>query len=453
MDKTAAQLVDFTAGLRYSDIPASTIKAVKGRLLDSMGCAMAALVAPPVRAVRRLAVPVAGNDGARIFGTMVRTTPDLAALVNGAMVRYLDMSDAYLMTSTAHPSDNIPGLIAIAEQTGASGKDLIQAIVISYEIQCRLCQAAPFQVAGWDQPVAGAPGAAMAAGRLLGLDKVQLRDALALAVVPNFASNQTRNGQLSMWKGVAGPNAARQGVFAAQLAAAGMTGPQDPFDGPVGLWKQTVGKRYSVQIPERLKGHKFIIEQTNIKTFPVRDAIQVPIMAALKLREKVDVADIQTLRIDTYAKHFAAPMKDKALWTPKTRESADHSLPFCVAAAMIDGAVTPATFETGRYLDKDILALIKRLKITLNDDFEKVAPATRTCRLIATTKDGKEIAVQHRQTLRDIERGPSKQTFEDKFHLLASASLPEDARSEMADLIWSIDKAKTIDRLVDLTAI
>ena len=325
--------------------------------------------------------------------------------------------------------------------------------MISYEVQCRLCQAAPFQLAGWDQPVAGAPGSAMAAGRLLGLDKEQLRDALALAVVPNLASNQTRNGQLSMWKGVAGPNAARQGVFAAQLAAAGMTGPQDPFDGPVGLWKQTVGKRYSVQIPKRLKGHKFIIEQTNIKTFPVRDAIQVPIMAALKLREKVNVADIQTLRIDTYAKHFAAPMKDKALWTPKTRESADHSLPFCVAAAMIDGAVTPATFESGRYLDKDILALIKRLKITLNDEFEKVAPATRTCRLIATTKNDKEIAVQHRQTLRDIERGPSKQTFEDKFHLLASASLPEDARSEMADLIWSIDKAKTIDRLVDLTAI
>ncbi len=453
MDKTAAQLVDFTAGLRYSDIPAATIKAAKGRLLDSMGCAMAGLLAPPVRAARKLAYPIAGTDGARLFGTLTRTAPDLAALVNGTMVRYLDMSDAFLMTSTAHPSDNIPGLIAIAEEAGASGKDLILAIVISYEVQCQLADAAAFQVEGWDQPVAGAPAAALAAGRLLGLKKPQLHDALAMAAVPNLATMQTRAGKLSMWKGVAGPNAARQGVFAAQLAAAGMTGPEDPFEGDFGLWAQTVGAPHPVKIPKKLNGHTFALMQTNIKTYPVRDSIQVPIMAALKLREKVSAADIETLRIDTYAKSFARAVEDTALWEPSTRESADHSLPFCVAAALLDGAVSPETFARKRYLDKDARRLIKRMQMNLDDAFDKVAPATRTCRLVATTKDGKEISVQHRQTLRDIERGPSKQTFEEKFHTLAATSLPEDARTEMADLIWSIDKAKTIDRLVDLTAI
>ena len=193
MDKTEKQLVDFTSGVAYSDLSKAMVRATKGRVIDSMGCAMAALLAPPVRAARRVALPVA-DGGARLFGTLVRTAPDMAALVNGTMVRYLDMSDAHLRLSAAHPSDNIPGLMAIAEITGASGKDLLLAIAISYEVQCTFCEFAPSHDKGWDQSLAGAPAAALAAGRLLGLDKKQLRDALALAVVPNFSTMQTRSG-------------------------------------------------------------------------------------------------------------------------------------------------------------------------------------------------------------------------------------------------------------------
>ena len=453
MDKTARQLVDFTRKISYGDLSKATRDATKVRLIDTMGCAMAALLAPPVRVARRLAVPIAGDPSSRLFGTLTRTTPDLAAFVNGAMVRYLDMSDAFLMTSTAHPSDNIPSLMAIAEATGASGKDLLLAIVISYEVQCRLCDAAPFQVKGWDQPVAGAPAAALAAGRLLGLDADTLHHALAMAVVPNVALNQTRSGQLSMWKGMAGPNAARQGVFAAQLAAAGMTGPEYPFEGKFGLWAQTMGERFPVRLPTRFKGHTFAVRETNIKSFPVRDAIQVPIMAALKLRKKIAAAEIETLRIDTYAKHFAVAAKDRALWTPKTRETADHSLPFCVAAALIDGEVTPETFERGRFLDQDCRALMKRLSIDFVDAYEKAAPRTRTCRLVATTKTGKTITVQHKQTPADILRGPTAAEIEAKFHLLAGRTLDEDARQDMLNKIWRLESQTRIDPIIDLTGI
>ncbi|MCG8543987.1 MAG: MmgE/PrpD family protein [Alphaproteobacteria bacterium] len=453
MDKTARQLVEFTRSIDYGDLSKATRQAAKTRMIDTMGCAMAALLAPPVRVARRLAVPIAGDSGSRLFGTLTRTTPDLAGFVNGAMVRYLDMSDAFLMTSTAHPSDNIPSLMALAEATGASGKDLLLATVISYEIQCRLCDAAPFQAKGWDQPVAGAPAAALAAGRLLGLDAKKLRHALALAVVPNVALNQTRSGQLSMWKGMAGPNAARQGVFAAQLAAAGMTGPEDPIDGKFGLWAQTMGETYTVKIPQRFKGHTFAVRQTNIKSFPVRDAIQVPIMAALKLRKKIAADNIETLRIDTYAKHFAVAAKDRALWAPKTRESADHSLPFCVAAALIDGAVTPETFERARYLDKDCRALMKRVCIDFVDAYDKVAPETRTCRLLATVKGGKTVTVQHRQTPADILRGPSDAEVEAKFHRLAERTLDENARQNMLKKLWSLERQRRIDPIVELTGI
>jgi 2-methylcitrate dehydratase len=453
MDKTATKLVNFASGLRYSSLSSAAIKATKVRLIDSMGCAMAAFLAPPVRATRRLAAPVADGPRARIFGTLTRTTPDLAALVNGAMVRYLDMSDAYLLTSTAHPSDNIPALLALAEATGASGKDLLLAIVISYEIQCRFCDSVPFQAKGWDQPAAGAPAAALAAGRMLGLSKAELHHALALAIVPHIALNQTRAGQLSMWKGMAGPYAAKQGLFAAMMAQAGMTGPEDPYEGDFGLWAQTMGKPYAVKIPQRFKGHRFAVGQTNIKRFPVRDAIQIPIVAALEMRRKIDIADIDTVCIDTYAKHFGAQKDDAALWSPKTRETADHSLPFAVAAALIDGEVTPETFERERFLDKDIAAMMKRLRIDLDDAFDKAAPATRSCRLVATLANGKTVTTQHRQTPADIERGPTKAEIEEKFHRLAGRTLDIGQREDMLRCIDGFEKLETVDELIDLTAV
>jgi 2-methylcitrate dehydratase len=452
MDKTEKQLVDFASGLAYSDLPKAMIRATKGRMIDSMGCAMAALLAPPVKALRHVALPVA-NGGARLFGTLVRTAPDMAALVNGTMVRYLDMSDAHLRLSSAHPSDNIPGLMAIAEITGASGKDLMLAIAIAYEVQCTFCEVVPSHGKGWDQPVSGAPAAALAAGRLLGLDKAQLRHALALSVIPNIATMQTRTGELSMWKGVAGPNAARQGIFAALMAQAGMTGPQDCYEGKFGLWQQTMGQSYKFPIPRSLAKHQFALIRTNIKIYPVRDAIQVPITAALKLREKLRPEEIEAVRIVTYAKHFAVPTKDPALWAPTTRETADHSLPFCVAAALIDGQVTPETFARGRFRDKDTQALIKRMTVEFDDGFEKAAPATRSCRIVATLKNGETVSAEHRQTPEDIQRGPSDADFEAKFHTLASRTLERDTCDKMLDVLWRLDKLQRIDSIIDLTAI
>lgn len=452
MDKTEKQLVDFASGLAYADLSKAMVRATKGRVVDSMGCAMAALLAPPVRALRRVALPVA-SGGARLFGTLVRTSPDMAALVNGTMVRYLDMSDAHLRLSAAHPSDNIPGLMALAEITGASGKDLILAIAVSYEVQCTFCEFVRSHDKGWDQSLAGAPAAALAAGRLLGLDKKQLRDALALAVVPNFSTMQTRSGELSMWKGVAGPNAARQGIFAALLAQAGMTGPAESYEGKYGLWRQAMGEPLEFPIPRKLAKHPFALIRTNIKTYPVRDAIQVPIGAALRLRPKLRVETIESLRVDTYAQHFAGPVKDRALWAPTTRETADHSLPFCVAAALIDGEVTPATFETRRFLDKDTQALIKRMRVEFDSAFEKVAPATRSCRIVATLKDGKTVSAEHRQTPEDMERGPSDEEFEAKFHTLAARTLDKETRDKMLDVLWRLDKLDRIDGIIDLTAI
>ena len=186
---------------------------------------MAAYLAPPARIARRLAPSTTGDRAARLWGPLTHTTIDMAAFANGVMVRYLDLNDAWRTKDAHHPSDYLPGIIAVAEAYGRSGREMIVALAVAYEIMCRFTDIVPFNTAGWDQPVTGAIATAMAAGKLIGLDRDAMAHALSLAVTPNLCTYQTRAGELSMWKGCAGPNGARNGIFAALLAAEGMTGP------------------------------------------------------------------------------------------------------------------------------------------------------------------------------------------------------------------------------------
>ena len=241
MKKLETLLADYAASFDIAKVDANVIHQAKRRILDTIGGALAAYAAPPSRVARRWALPVAGLDGARVWGSLVKTSPDMAAFANGTMLRYLDVNDTYRTLDGSHPSDNLGGLFAAAEMTHRSGRDLIEAMIVSYEVQCRFVDSVPFNDKGWDQPVPGAIACALGVGKLLGLELGSLKEAIALAVVPNLCTYQTRSGELSMWKGSAAANGARQGVFAALLAAEGMTGPSEPFDGTFGVWKQTVG--------------------------------------------------------------------------------------------------------------------------------------------------------------------------------------------------------------------
>ena len=408
-------LVAFAHGFRLSDVGPVEIAAARARLLDTIGVGMAAFLAPPARIARRLAQPTAGPLRARLWGTDTLTTPEAAAFANGVAVRYLDYNDAYRTRDAHHPSDYVPGLLAVAEATGASGGDFIAAMIVAYEVMCRFTDTVPFNDRGWDQPVTGAMATALASGRMLGLDPGQMRDALALAVIPNLCTYQTRAGELSMWKGCAGPNGARNGIFAALLAAEGLSGPYQAFDGIFGVWNQAMrGETFPVRLPA--PGHKgpWGIVQTNIKSFPVRDSCQLPIMTALDLREKLAGRPIDRLVIDTYASAHKGAVADPELWAPKTRETADHSMLFSAACALLDGRVVPESFESGRFLDADILGLIGRTEVVILDDFTAATPAVRNCRITATT--GGETVEAHRVvTLAEIERGMPADEIEAKF--------------------------------------
>jgi len=433
MDNTTRKLVNFVSRLQYSDLPPAAVTAAKARVLSTLAVSLAAHDFEPVRIVRRLAPRVGEGPAAGIVGSPLKTTPEMAAFINSTMVRCLDMSDSYVMAAVSHPADAFPAILAIAEAERLGGRDLLLAMAIIYEVQSRFVEVVPYNHHGWDQTPVVALGAALGCGRLLGLSQEKLAHAVSLAVVPHVALNQTRTGTLSMWKGMAGPEGARAGLFAALLAREGMTGPDGVFEGKFGFWNQMMGGRtFDLPLPENFAGHTFALQQTMIKSFPTRFNCHVPIFTAQALRQKVgDVRRIRSFRIESIRQAFQRWMDLPEIWKPQTRETADHSLPCTVAMALLDGTVTPGMMERERFRDADVLDLMAKCTIELPDEFADVAPAIRCCRITATLDNGEVVVAEHRRSLDDDVADPGWNQAVAKFRTLTDGLLAVASRDAL----------------------
>jgi 2-methylcitrate dehydratase len=415
---------------------------------------LAAVDLEPVRIARKLAQPVAAGPSATIMGSLQTCAPDMAAFVNSAMTRALDMNDSYVMAAVSHPSDALGAILAVAEAEGSSGADFMLALVIAYEAQCRFVDVVPSSHRGWDQTPVVALGAALGCGRLLDLTHGQMAHAIALAVVPNLALNQTRTGTLSMWKGMGGPQGARAGVFAAYLAREGMTGPDGVFEGKYGLWQQMMrGETFDLPIPARFDGHTFAVQQAAIKSFPIRFNCQVPVFAAQKLRTMLDVNEIESLRIEAVRQAFERWLDVAEVWHPQTRETADHSLPCTVAMALLDGTITPDTMHHERFRDEDVLALVRKCTIELPDEFAAIAPAVRSCRLTAKLRNGETVVADCRRSLDDDTRNSGWDQARAQLDALTRGLLIEHARKQIVERVGALEHERNLRELIALTKI
>ncbi|MFH1934114.1 MAG: MmgE/PrpD family protein [Pseudomonadota bacterium] len=449
MDKTLELISGYAASLSYEDLPDSAIRAAKHRIIDSLGCALGAYHAEPCKIARRLCYPTGCLLTARVIGSLKKTTPEMAAFANSIMVRYLDFNDSYRAKDGGHPSDAIPAVLAVAEAVQADGKSLITAIVLAYEMAVRIIEESPLDERGWDQPVYIVLGSALGAGKLLGLSREQLANAAALALVPNIAMYQSRIGELSMWKAGAAGMAARQGIFAALMAREGMTGPEEAFEGKYGLFNQVTGPMNLE--PLGGKRTQFGVERPNLKYYPVRDSIQFVIDTVLDLRKQVSPGDIKSLYAKTYASAIRTAVESKQLWAPQTRETADHSQPFCIAAAILDGDITAETFSRERYLDQDLLDMIGKLKIEEDPEYSKQTPAKRNFYIEATTHSGETYSAHRILTADDLKKGWSDEQVKAKFRGLARDILTPSQTQASLDIFWHLeeldDTAKILDNL------
>jgi 2-methylcitrate dehydratase len=448
MDHTTELLSTYACRLTYQDLPPEVVHQVKRTLVDTFGCALGAFSAEPSTIARRLASRVTSNMPSRILGTKDDSAPDMAGFANGVMVRYLDCNDSYFSPGGGHPSDMIPAILAVADPLGRDGQTVITAIAVAYEVFCRLSDQVVTGDLGWDQGMFSVIGAACGAGKAMGLDRQVMSHALSLAVVPNLPLGVTRVGELSMWKGCAAACATRAGIFAAQLAQEGMTGPAEPFDGPRGLWDQAVGQPVAL---EQLGGGRepFRITATSFKCFPSQIHTQAPIGLALELHAQVPAEDIAAIRIRSYRSAVRSAATDPQKWDPQTRETADHSIPFLVATAFQDGAVTPASFTPDRIHSPALRQLMSKMTIEEDAGFTQAFPDELNCWMEITSRSGQSFTAETAYPKGHQQNPLSDAELEAKLQHLATGTLPEpQCRAALAQL-WSLEHAPNLRQLFD----
>jgi len=448
-DTLAERLAEYASATQYDDLPEIVVHETKRRLIDALGCTLGARRADTPRAAERVASRLAADPGATtLYGS--RTSPDMAAFVNGILIRYLDFNDTYLSKEPAHPSDNLAAVLAAGEMSGSAGTELISAAVVAYEVQCRLADAWSIRSQGWDHVCYGAFSTALGAGKLLGLDVPSLVHAQGISGVAHMAMCQTRAGELSMWKGAAFANASRNGVLAAMLAAEGMTGPAPIFEGEMGFFAEVAHGEFDLPDLGGRRGAGYMLPRTYIKNWPAEYHSQSAIDAALQIREQIgDPASIDHVLIETFdvaVEIIADPEK----WHPKTRETADHSLPYCVAVALQDGKVGLEQFSEDRIGDPTLLDLVSRVEVKSDAGLSDRYPASTPNRIKVTTRSGESVA-------REVEfpRGHSGNPMtddevEDKFRRLADGEMAPDRQAEVLRRVWALEAETDLGSLVAL---
>src|SRR6478736_2794758 len=452
----AHQLADYACALRFDDLSKEVVHEVKRRVIDSLGCALGAWKAEPFVIARRVAGDFSAKNGGTIIGTTHKAPPDWAAFATGCCIRYFDYNDTYLSKEPAHPSDNLAAVFAVAESVGATGREAITAAAIAYEVQCRLCDAASIRARGWDHPTYGAFSTALAAAKLMKLDPERTRHAVNIAGVNCAAFRQARVGELSHWKGVAFANAARHGVYAALLARAGMTGPAPIFEGQMGFEKElgvSLGDVASVFDKKKEampgKGPASMILKTSIKYWPAEYHSQSAIEAALFLRKQIeDLSQVKTMVIESHDASVDIIGSEPEKWKPETRETADHSLPYITAIALIDGEVTDKQFAPERFTETGIVSFLQGVKVERNDELSALYAEAVANIVHVNLADGRTLTKRVDYPLGNAKNRLKDSELEGKFANLAAPKIGKDAADRVVKLCWGFDEASDVSALM-----
>ena len=449
MDNLTRQIANFAADLRYEQLPPEVVAAATRFIVDSLACAIAAHDCEPARMGLRLArgaAPV--KFPGRIICHGVTTSAESAAFVNTTMIRNLDFNDEY---PGGHPSDCLGAFLAIAESAHADGKRLIESLVIAYELFIRLSDATQLRYKGWDQGFAVGIGVAAGVGHLLKLSREQIAEAIAIVAVANVPMRNTRAGELSLWKGVATAFAARNGMFAALLAGEGMTGADKPFEGKHGLWDLITGPFELTPLPT--EGGPYQSPVTRLKYWPVEYNGQLPVWAALELREKVNWQELRAIEIGVYKFCYTEIASEPEKWDPKTRETADHSLPYIFAKVLVDGTISLAAFEESAYRDAALRPLMDLIRVHIDEEVDGLYPKTISMKLKATTKAGQVIDLWPRDPLGHPNKPMGDDDVKTKFRQTVEPIYGNEKTTKVLERWWDLKEQSESDLGNAITAL
>jgi 2-methylcitrate dehydratase len=446
MDNLTQRLASFAASLSYEQIPAGILHHARRSLIDTLGCAFGGFNCEAARISRRIAegaVPL--HHAGAVIGSTTPAPAEEAAFINTVMIRYLDFNDAW---HAGHPSDMMGGLLALAGSAGADGKRLLTAMVAAYEVAFQMIPPTQMREKGWDQGYVIGIATACGIGNLLGLSVDRLAHAIAITAVANVPMRATRAGKLSTWKGAATGFAVRNAVYATLLAADGMTGPDAPFEGRHGLWEQVTGP-FELD-PFGVDGGEWKFPWIRLKYWPVEYNAQAGVWAASRLRDEIAAEDIASIDIATYWSAWHEIGSEPAKWDPGTRETADHSLPFIFARALVDGTISLGSFEPAAYLDPALRPLMAKISVREDASIEALYPAKIVMRVEAVARDGRRVSFEIANPRGDNTNPMDDDEVAAKFRRLAEPVLgPE--RAARAFKAWNaIDSGTNLGRAMGL---
>jgi 2-methylcitrate dehydratase len=439
----------YAVNLKYEDIPPDVVRFTKRTILDTIGCAIGGQTSGPAQIALKLASGESAKQSASVLCSGIKTTPELAVFANGVMIRYLDFNDGYISLGTGHPSDLLAGMLTAAELGGRNGRELIAGFVAAYQVYTRIADALDARDLGLDQSTITAPSATAGIGRLMGLSREQLTHAISIAVGGNTSLNQGRTGTLSNWKAYAVAEASRKAMFCVQLAQAGMTGPEQVYEGRNGFFNVITHKPLTVAKPE---GEPFGIMHSFTKRFPLGQYSQTVVQAAVEARQYFkDAAEIQevNLRVARRAIRVMADSPDK--WRPTTHETADHSMPYSAGVALMYGKVSDEYYENPYLSDAKLLDLVSKVKCIPSDEADKVEKEYNLCDLELVLKSGQKKIVRV-----DYHRGHWKNPMsdaemEEKFRGLASRHLSTQRTDALLKQLWALENVTNVGELVAMT--
>ena len=439
------QMAAFVVRAKYEDLSEAAREQLKVRILDSLGCAIGALGGDPIRMIRDQLADFGGSPLCTVIADD-RTAPDRAAFYNSALVRYLDFNDSYLAKGeTCHPSDNLGGILAGCEYKARSGKDLMVALAVAYQVFCRLCDVAPVRSRGFDHTTLGSFAVAAGVAKALGLDMEQTTNAIGICGTAFNALRVTRTGALSNWKGLAYPNTVFGCTHATFLAMRGITGPREVFEGNKGFMETISGPFQIDWLRESLEK----VTETSVKKYNAEVHSQSTLEAVLELRRaynlKGDDVDWVEVEIFDVAYNIIGGGEEGEKTTIRTKEEADHSLPYLVAVALLDGEVTPDQYRPERIVRPDIQALLRKVTVRPSDEISKLFPKQMPTKVTVWLRDGRRLFLEALAYEGYYTQPIRWETEVQKFDLLSAAYADAGLRQRIVQAVADLETITVAD--------
>ncbi|MFO1085272.1 MAG: MmgE/PrpD family protein [Reyranellaceae bacterium] len=451
-DSIQTSIVDFALGLSLADLSPADLRAARIHTIDTFASLIAGFSSPTSAISRRLAERL-GGEGSSIIGTHARCAPDTAAFVNGTTAREIELNDVYFSTAGAgaHPSDVLMPILAAAEYARASGRAFMAAVLAAYEVYVAMSDRA--RITGFDQSTLAGIATAVGAGKLLGLDRKQMMNCLAIVTVANNPLNQTRRNDLSMWKAAAAGQAGRAGVFAALAAAAGLEGPSLPFEGAQGWCKHVAQEPFEL---DGLGGSRLRIHDVMMKPRAACAATISSILAAEKVAAGIGgPSNVASIVVTTYEDARRLVGSSPQHWNPTTRETADHSIPYVVAAALADGTVGPRQFDDEHLVDPVIRGLMTKVSIAVDDTYSAAyaaRPPRHYTSVTVNTADGRQVTGLAGGEQGDMAMARSDAEVEQKFVTIVEDFLGARRTRRALDQLWKLDEIDDVNGIAPLFA-